>query len=48
MTNRYSQAELNVYGAADDEEMDAILAAVDTAVHEVGAEAESLEDGPGQ
>ncbi len=44
MTNRYSQADLNVYGAADDEEMDAILAAVDAVVDEPGPRAESPQD----
>lgn len=28
MHDRYTQAERNIYGAADDEEMDAILAAI--------------------
>ena len=31
MTGRYDQSDLNVYGAEDDEDMDAILDALDRA-----------------
>jgi hypothetical protein len=32
MSGRYDQSELNVYGADDDDDMDAILDAVDRAL----------------
>ena len=33
MGGRYDQSDLNIYGAEDDEEMDAILDALERAVH---------------